>query len=186
MAATKYSQSIKNDSRLFLATALLELLQNTNLEDIKISKLVERAGVSRMAFYRNFETVGDVLKDYFEPKINRLFDDVIFKTPVNQKMFAISNFFTEFDSTMKLSIDRHFEYIIRQIFFNNMQRFYQSLDDINQIPESNRRYWIGFMSAGVYNIWREWFLNDKRDSLDDVHKLLGTLQTTTFNAMLER
>jgi len=138
-----------------------------------------------MAFYRNFETVGDVLRDYFEPKINLLFDDVILQTPVNQKMFAISNFFREFDTTMMLSIDRHFEFIIRQIFFNNMQRFYQSLEGIDKTPQVNRKYWIGFMSAGVYNIWRDWVMNDKQDSLDDIHNLLRKLHSTTFNSLLE-
>ncbi|KRO16318.1 TetR/AcrR family transcriptional regulator [Lacticaseibacillus saniviri] len=183
MAATKHAQSIKNDSKNYLATALLEQLQTTNLEDIKISKLVTRAGVSRMAFYRNFETVGDVLHDYFEPKIRQLFDDVIQQTPTDDKMVAVDRFFAEFEGTMILSIERHFEFVIRQIFFDNMQRLYRQLPTIEAIPEIERRYWVGFMSAGVYNIWREWLLHDKQDSLDEIHTLLATLQTTTFNAL---
>jgi len=183
MAATQHAQQIKNDSKNYLAIALLDLLQTTNLEDVKIAKLVARAGVSRMAFYRNFDTVADVLRDYFEPKISALFDDVIKHAATVDKMIDMAQFFTEFEVQLRLAVDRHFEYVLQEIFAANMARLYAQLPEINAIPEVPRHYWIGFMSAGVYNIWRDWLLQGKRDSLDAVHDVLGTLQTTTFNAL---
>lgn len=77
MSATQHAQQIKEDTRSYITTALFQLLKSHDLNDIKVTALVKRAGVSRMAFYRNFDSVEDVLNDYFGGKIHQLFDDVI-------------------------------------------------------------------------------------------------------------
>lgn len=41
-------------TRESLETALLQLLQEQDIRDISIEALVQRAGVSRMVYYRNF------------------------------------------------------------------------------------------------------------------------------------
>lgn len=183
MAATKHAQQIKQDSQEYLTTALLQLLQTTDLNDIKISQLVTRAGVSRMAFYRNFETLEDVLVAYFEPEIRQIFDEVLNHVTATEKLQRLSEFLEEFGAALKLSIQRHYEPIIRQIFFANMQRFYESETTLQQVPPAKRRYWIGFMSAGIYEIWREWLLDEQQDTLEDLHQLIAALQTATFSAL---
>ena len=183
MAATKHAQLIKNDSREYLTTALLQLLQTTSLQEIKISQLVKRAGVSRMAFYRNFDTLDDVLVDYFEPQISSLFDDIIERISADDKLLKLGDFFVQFDDAIQLSVKRNYEPIIHQIFFDNMARLYEGDPLVQQVSAAKRRYWVGFMSAGVYNIWREWMVNGKRDSMDDMHKLLAALQVATLQAI---
>ncbi|MCH4057253.1 MAG: TetR/AcrR family transcriptional regulator [Lactobacillaceae bacterium] len=184
MAATKHAQQIKQDSQEYLTTALLQLLQTTDLNDIKISQLVTRAGVSRMAFYRNFETLEDVLVAYFEPEIRQIFDEVLNHVTATEKLQRLSEFLEQFGADLKLSIQRHYEPIIRQIFFANMQRFYESEPMLQQVPATKRRYWIGFMSAGIYEIWRECLLDEQQDTLNDLHELIAALQTATFKAVI--
>ena len=64
MAATNYSQTIKNDTKDFITTVILQLLgiQKTSekpktLAQLTVSNVCQRAGVSRMAFYRNFDSI---------------------------------------------------------------------------------------------------------------------------------
>ena len=54
---------IKKLTRESIQTALILLLQEKKWEDITITNIVERAGVSRMAYYRNYESKEDILKD---------------------------------------------------------------------------------------------------------------------------
>lgn len=49
-----------------LTQALLELMQERNFQDIKISDLCDKAKISRATFYNNFSTTKDVLCYYFE------------------------------------------------------------------------------------------------------------------------
>ena len=72
MAATNYSQTIKNDTKDFITTVILQLLgiQKTSekpktLVQLTVSNVCQRAGVSRMAFYRNFDSINQVIYQYY-------------------------------------------------------------------------------------------------------------------------
>lgn len=56
----------KNSSKLYLAKALVELMKSKSLEDISITMLTEKAGVSRMSYYRYFSAKVEVLENYLD------------------------------------------------------------------------------------------------------------------------
>lgn len=53
-------------TRECLQTALISLMGQKSFDKITISELVRRSGVSRTAFYRNYNTKEDVLREIFE------------------------------------------------------------------------------------------------------------------------
>lgn len=53
---------IINDS---ITDALFILLDKKHINDISITELIQKAGVSRNSFYRNFETLEDIAYKYF-------------------------------------------------------------------------------------------------------------------------
>ena len=62
-------------TRESLEISLLQLLDKKDLKKITISELVERAGVSRAAFYRNYESKEELL-EYLEENDWRLVEKV--------------------------------------------------------------------------------------------------------------
>lgn len=183
MAATQHAQLIKQDSRDYLTTALLQLLETHDLATITVTQVVKRAGVSRMAFYRNFTTLSDVLTAYFDSLIAARFADVQQQLPVADKLMAISGFFSTQAAVLKLSVERGFEAIIRQCFDQQMLHFYADLVLPTTLTTAQRQYWMKFMSAGVYAIWREWLFNGQREPLTEIHDLIGGFQTATLQAL---
>jgi AcrR family transcriptional regulator len=158
MAATNHAQAIKKDSQTYLTTALLQLLRTHDLDTITVTQVVKRAGVSRMAFYRNFTTLEDLLDAYFAPAIAARFQDVLQHVPANQKLLAMGQFFSDFAPTLRLAEQRGFENIIQQLFNTNMTNYYQATMANGTLTAVQLKYWTRFMSAGVYAIWREWLL----------------------------
>ena len=186
MAATNHSQSIKQDSKDYLTTALLDLLKTENFTDITVTKLVKRAGVSRMAFYRNFETTDDLLRAYFQPLVAQKFADIENIADENDKLMNLGNFFSELAPTFLLAQKHGFEYIIQNVFNENMEQFYEKTIHKDQLSTVQRTYWIKFMSTGVYTIWREWLFNGQKESLQQIHQILADLQTGTLNSLLKK
>lgn len=183
MAATEHSQKIKQDSQEYLITALLQLLETKDFNDITVTQVVKRAGVSRMAFYRNFDTLEDVLIAYIQPKISAGFDNIINRIPQDQKINALGSLFEEISGTLKMAVDKHYELIIQNIFNENMAKFYDQTMDWSQFTTMQRKYWIKFMSAGVYAIWREWLIGGQVETINDIHVLLADFQISTLKAL---
>lgn len=63
--ALRYSNEESNRiTRESLQLALIYLMGKKDIEDISITELVEKSGVSRSAFYRNYSSKKDVLLDF--------------------------------------------------------------------------------------------------------------------------
>ena len=74
-------------TRESLEISLLQLLDKKDLKKITISELVERAGVSRAAFYRNYESKEELLESIFQStvsKITKSLEGYNFKTDLYQ------------------------------------------------------------------------------------------------------
>lgn len=50
----------------YLTEALFSLLKNKDLCEITITELIEKAGVGRSSFYRNYYTLTDIISEYLE------------------------------------------------------------------------------------------------------------------------
>ena len=53
-------------------TALLKLMQTKPYKDITVSDITRKAGVSRMAYYRNFSDKDDILLNHLRDSVNAL------------------------------------------------------------------------------------------------------------------
>ncbi|MCQ2772360.1 MAG: TetR family transcriptional regulator C-terminal domain-containing protein [Bacilli bacterium] len=63
----------------YLIDALFELLKNEELDDITINKLINKAGVCRASYYRNFYLLTDIIKRY----VTDLFQNIIKNYPLD-------------------------------------------------------------------------------------------------------
>ena len=54
-----------------LYRALLRLMDEKPFSEISVSELSHRAGTSRMAFYRNYKSIGDILLQHIEEQMLR-------------------------------------------------------------------------------------------------------------------
>lgn len=168
MAATKHAQAIKKDMKDFITTAMLQMLVKESFETLTISRICKRAGVSRMAFYRNFDSLEQILFEYYQPIIAEVFNIIRQNPLVSVKFDAQFNFFNTFGDALLLSMDRGYESIIQRIFIEEIIKFY---------AEENDEYWITFMSAGVYAIWRKWLLDGKQKPLKEIMDFLKQFDT---------
>ncbi|MEW4353645.1 TetR/AcrR family transcriptional regulator [Streptococcus pneumoniae] len=68
----KANEEVNHLTKEALETAFLQLLEQKKLAKITISELVERAGVSRAAFYRNYGSKDDLLEKVFTERVRKI------------------------------------------------------------------------------------------------------------------
>jgi len=66
------NSEIKKITKESIQTALLLLLKEKKWEEITVTSIVEKAGVSRMAYYRNYHSKEDILTDIFDDFMSKI------------------------------------------------------------------------------------------------------------------
>ena len=164
MAATEHAKQQKNDTREFITTAILQLLQKNQLSDLTISKVCTRAGISRMAFYRNFDSLDDVLHDYYHSKLKMEFD-ILNSDNDEAKLQSHQAYFDRFSDDLILAANRGFEHITQAIFISETEKFFDNVED---------KYWVTFIATGTYSVWKKWILEGKKEPFEKIHQLIAT------------
>ncbi|MNC12909.1 Bacterial regulatory protein, tetR family [compost metagenome] len=172
MAATGHAQNIKKDTKEWITIALLELLQTKQLSKLTISEVVKKAGVSRMAFYRNYESLEQVLEEYYEPKYADIFNKIAFQTSHEQKITDLTNFFLALSNDFQTAIENDYKELLYQIFKHHITQFYDEIIPFPDWTGAKRSYWIDFMSAGVFEIWVMWIKNGQKETLEEISSLI--------------
>ncbi len=71
-------------------TALTQLMQTKPYEEITISEITRRAGVSRMAYYRNYKEKDDIILKRFQKQILFIESNISDKETITEDKFLIS------------------------------------------------------------------------------------------------
>lgn len=172
MAATEHAQTIRKDTKEWITCALLGLLQTKPLSKLTVSEVVKKAGVSRMAFYRNYESLEQVLEEYYEPKFADIFHKIAFQQSHEQKLTDLTNFFLALSGDFHTAIEGGYIELLYQIFKRHIARFYDEIIPFPDWTGAKRNYWIHFMSAGVFEIWVMWIKNGQKETLEEISSLI--------------
>lgn len=74
-------------SKECLYTALLQLMETTPYDQISITDITARAGVSRMAYYRNYESKDDILLQRMEELLSDFQREIYLDESITAKEF---------------------------------------------------------------------------------------------------
>lgn len=71
MYLSKKRADLPDTAGVYLAYALMELMEKKPLEEISITELTKKAGVSRMSYYRSFTSKQHILEEYLQTIVRR-------------------------------------------------------------------------------------------------------------------
>lgn len=156
MGASKTLQ--KQATRQHLYDALLVLWRNQPLAEISVVELTERAGVSRMAFYRNCGTKERVVEFYLDNLFGRYLQEMRAMTDLSVRSFAY-RFFLNFEEHAELLaylrrdgletvLLRKFDQYLRQIVAQQLVRLRPSV-----LEED---YLLDFVAGGLFKTLMAW------------------------------
>ena len=99
MGASKTAQKQATRQRLY--GALMELWANQPLAEVSVVELADRAGVSRMAFYRNCGTKEQVVEFYLDDLFGQYLQEMRAMTDLSVRSFTY-RFFLNFEEHASL------------------------------------------------------------------------------------
>ena len=152
----------KEQSRRWIAEALLQILEEKPYHEITISEVAARADLSRRTFYRHFETLDDVV-DY---EIQTLCDEFIagFGTKSHRKgdlthaaeMFF--RFWSDKRAVLRLLAGSNRAMFPQQAFLDMV--YDKRLIQLNATPPKETYYMYRFALGGLWNMLLQWAADD--------------------------
>lgn len=153
-----------------LTCALLNLLESQAIHDISISELVNEAQVSRVSFYRNFNSKEDILAI----EVKRLFSQWVSyydnhqDLSLHEQIHSLIRHFEEHQQFYSLINERGLSYLIRDGIINTLS------------PEIDGEpivvYASSFVAYTIYGWVDTWFKRGMRETSDDLAALIQLTQ----------
>ena len=81
--------STQKSTREKLAQAIKEEMEQTSLDRITVARIVERAGVTRQTFYRNFKDKYDLVNWHFEQLAQKSFKQMGVSLTLREGLYNI-------------------------------------------------------------------------------------------------
>lgn len=149
-------------TRESIETAILILMKEKEFKDISITDIINRAGVSRSAYYRNYKSKEDILSKHLETVVKAITNKMDFTTYFEDDFGFWHSIFSQvrkYSDIFIILLRANFEGII----LSSINKIL--LDDIpSDTISSKEKYDIYFWSGAVYNILTEWIISGMKES----------------------
>lgn len=171
---TKYNQEQKNLSRESIVTALTEVMKSKNFEDISITEIARRAGVSRMAFYRNYSSMTDVIAERLDSMYQEYSQLLVQSDISNYEVTRLFfYYFRQHREFITVIFKAKLTYLILESMVDFMNDFSNYL--ICNIEGSKKadKYNIRFVAGGFLNVLMLWMENGMQESDEEMSEIIG-------------
>ncbi|MET3558001.1 AcrR family transcriptional regulator [Streptococcus rupicaprae] len=152
-----FNQEANQLTRESLETALLFLLEKKELAKISVSELVQKAGVSRNAFYRNYQSKEQLLEEMFEKVIRRIFKEMRSSSKKQGQDNSWLTLFKEAKKEAKL-FQIAFRYNFEKRLSTMLSDFLSGREETDNAGEENKEtdYTNSFWSSAIVSTLAKW------------------------------
>lgn len=155
MKETKKEHPQKLASKEWIATALLNLMEEKPYRQINVSELAQRADLARRTFYRHFKTIDDVM-DFYLDKINDEFISFANantppKIELSHAIFLHFTFWEKYRSFLSLLKEN-------DLLFRLLQKFVLGVQTkmSGRVLSRKEEYIYFFVTGGQWNLLIQW------------------------------
>lgn len=145
-----------------LTSALLQLMSKKPLSEINVSELCDRAGVSRVSFYRNFNSMKEILVNNLNQRTDKWWLEISLKNE--------DEFYQSFWSEL-LEVYRKNEKLIKLLYANNASHILKEHIFACCAPEKEsmeaNAYARAALAGAIYGLVDEWIRRGMHDFPND-------------------
>ena len=162
----------ENLTRGYIFDAFKYLLKNKKYDDVSVCDITEKAGVSRMSFYRNFKSKDDLLYQGIDVIFNNLRKS--FQDSENKSIYTISKLIFETfknykDELFAIANNKVTQHIVETVPEKLKEN--TSTDYMNKTSKYVPVFYYGALTTVLFN----WLKSGAEETPDEMAKLIAGL-----------
>jgi len=155
-----------------ITDALFELLKTKELSKITVTELIQKAGVCRASFYRNFYLTEDVIRQYGTV----MYEEINRRSPLNlngiyEHILAVNTYLFSERERLMLIERRGLYYLLEEPILQ------QCMYQMQRLDVWDNRYQAEFYAGATTQLLRAWVRNDCAESPDEISRIIYTLMS---------
>lgn len=150
-------------------TALMLLMKEKDYSAITITDLTKKAGVSRMAYYRNYNSKEDIIIQYMDEVFNDYFKEVIgnYHEDFSSIYTAFFSHFRKNRELVEVLIQANLtDLLLKQ--FDGYIRYVEKGIFAKLLPNNIDKYELYYAAGGLYKILLEWAKGGMKESDEEM------------------
>lgn len=155
-----------------IVTALLRLMETKNYANISITDITNLAGVSRMAYYRNYKSKDEILMNHLTDQEKKLLVGIHGQKAENfrEVIKMVSSFFLENSSVIQAIYDAGLSNNLTTML---SERVYNYFPVVIENPAG--KYAVPFYVGAMLSVFKFWFDNGMVESVDEISEIVYNL-----------
>ena len=155
-----------------IVTALLRLMETNSYTSISITDITNVAGVSRMAYYRNYKSKDDILINHLVDHEKMLLNELHGESANDLKgmLMILSGFFQENAAVIKAIYDAGLGNRLTDMLGERIYNYFPVA-----IEERAGKYAVQFYVGAVLAVFKRWFDNGMVESVEEISEVLCKL-----------
>lgn len=160
-------------TRKCLTEALLILMKKKKIQDISISELCSKAGVSRTGFYRNFNYKEELIYEYMSYMFSDYMKEIKKRENLSTYDFAelFFSFFSNHKEFVALLIESNIQTLLLDIFTQNIEEINKQIglgsDTTEELILKTQ-----FLAGGLYNLLFTWVKNGCKPNIKSMANVI--------------
>ena len=183
----------KNDLRVVktkngIHQALLHLLKNKPLTQIKVTELCKEANINRGTFYFHYEEVGDVFKELFKEimfDLKESYDEPYKQTnpftieTLDPNTIRIFHHIKKYEDFYNIVLSEHVSTTYYYMLFDAVRSIFIS-DDHTKVHGHVNDYFYSYMTNAILGLIIEWYRRNFQESVEEMnHQLVKIINVKT-------
>ncbi|SHL63449.1 transcriptional regulator, TetR family [Anaerocolumna jejuensis DSM 15929] len=154
-----------------IESALILLMKEKNFQDISITDITKKAGVSRTAYYRNYNSKEDILSNFLQNIIQDTSSTLKKYNPLTDTLEAWTALL---ESTKKHA--PQYKLLLQAGYGNTILNEYKSNINKNVSKNQTELYYSNCYWAGaLYTVLTEWIQDDMKAPVSEIAKIGSNL-----------
>ena len=145
-----------------ITEALFKLMKSKDFNDITVSMLVKTAGVSRNSFYRNYQSMEDIIRQYLIERTSQWWAEYLAHLHPNV-IEALFQHFLDMRETIQLLYHSNLSHLLME---HIVMCGRESL-----IGDAANAYQTAFMSGGLCGLTNAWIIRGMRETPKEMQSL---------------
>ncbi len=156
-----------NLSKKYISEALIYLMKKKDYSSITNKDITDKAGLSHITIYRNFNSKDEIIKYY----LDTITEDFIRESNITYS----PNNFRDYIITLFTHLQKNKDIALLLYKANMLHYLKDEFDKIflAKAHNLNEEYHYSFVSGGLYNVYYYWIKNNCKETPEELSKIFS-------------